>query len=200
MIVTAVVPIRSFDGMSRLSRSLTATDRHILGRDVATRVVRACRNAGLAVGVVSGSDEVRSWALESGAGIVDEPPSPGLDGAASAGISSLAATPWLVVHGDLPAITPEDLRAAVERLQCGIVLAPSHDGGTPLIGGTGTSFPFRYGPASFRRHLSAVGGRASVLVRPGLALDLDRPWDLQALRRLGYLGAGIIRDPTTPAR
>src|SRR5665811_1981594 len=69
----------------------------------------------------------------------------------------------------------------------GTVLAPSHDGGTSLVGGMLNPFPFRYGPGSFRRHLSAVLGHARVLVRPGLALDLDRPRDLRAFRRLGYL-------------
>ena len=62
------------------------------------------------------------------------------------------------------------------------VLAPSSDGGTSLIGGSGDpGFDFAYGVGSFHRHLARLR-RCSpkVVFRLGLALDLDHPSDLEA--------------------
>ena len=185
--VAAVVPIRSFEGMTRLAHDLTAGQRRTLSRELANRLVRAAHGANLDAVIVTADAAVRRWATDMGARVVTEPAVDGLDGAATVGIASLPTGSWLVVHSDLPAITIEDLAAAKERVRYGTVLAPSHDGGTPLIGSTGNSFPFRYGPGSFRAHLSAVRGNASILIRPGLALDLDRPSDLGDLTELGYL-------------
>ncbi|HZD03689.1 MAG TPA: hypothetical protein VE173_02190, partial [Longimicrobiales bacterium] len=49
-----------------------------------------------------------------------------------------------------------------------------------LIGGHGPT-SFSYGPGSFRRHLPRLP-RPRVIVRLGLALDLDGPIDLEAAR------------------
>ncbi len=182
---TAVVPIRSFDGLTRLSEALSTEERFALMRRLAERTCTAIAEAGASVVIVTGDDEVRSWASESGFGLVDEPDPPGLDAAAAAGIAQ-ADDAWMVVHADLPAIAPEDIEAAVTVLDGRSVLAPSHDGGTSLIAGSTPAFPFSYGVGSFHRHLAAVPD-AAVLIRPGLALDLDRPSDLDAIRRLGFL-------------
>ena len=92
----------------------------------------------------------------------------------------------MVVHADLPAIEAEDLDTTMSLLGSRSILAPSHDGGTSLIAGSTPAFPFSYGVGSFQRHLAAVPD-AAVLIRPGLALDLDRASDLDAIRGLGYL-------------
>jgi 2-phospho-L-lactate/phosphoenolpyruvate guanylyltransferase len=88
-----------------------------------------------------------------------------------------------VLHADLPLLAARDLteswRASVGRT----VIAPAHDGGTSLLAGTGP-FPFSYGPGSFHRHLRAAPG-AAVVVRPGLALDLDTVGDLRVALGLG---------------
>lgn len=191
MTTTIIIPIRSFDGMTRLAQDLTAGQRRTLSRELATRVVRAAHGTRLDTMIVTADDAVRRWATGVGARVVAEPAAAGLNGAAAAGIASASSVSWLVVHADLPAITTEDLAAAAERVRHGTVLAPSHDGGTPLVGSTGNSFPFRYGPGSFRAHLSVLRGDASVLIRPGLALDLDRSSDLRTLTELGYLSRSI---------
>ncbi|MGB9359918.1 MAG: 2-phospho-L-lactate guanylyltransferase [Acidimicrobiia bacterium] len=191
MTATIVIPIRSFEGMTRLAHDLTADQRRRLSRELATRVVRAAEGADLDTMIVTADAAVRRWATDMGARVVAEPAAEGLNEAAAVGIASVSTTSWLVVHSDLPAITTEDLDAAAERVRYRTVLAPSHDGGTPLIGSTGSSFPFRYGRGSFRSHLSAVGGDASILIRAGLALDLDRPSDLRALTEFGYLSRSI---------
>ncbi len=185
--VRALVPIRSFGGMTRLSGSLDPQDRTKLARDLADRTTRAALDADTRVSVITADAVVRQWATDSDIDLINEPISTGLNAAATTGVATPGDAPWLVIHADLPTILPEDIRTAAAAVERGYVLAPSHDGGTSLIGGTGPRFPFRYGPGSFRRHLAAIQGAATILVRPGLALDLDRPWDLEALRRLGYL-------------
>ncbi len=186
MTVTAVVPIRSFAGLSRLAETLPADRRAALMLRLAGRTTAALRGAGVDVVVVTGDATVREWASQHSFRVVDEPDPPGLDAAAAAGLDAVRG-PWMVVHADLPLITDEDVAAAQRGLAAEIhVLAPSHDGGTSLIGGSSPTFPFAFGVGSFRRHLAAVPA-AAVLIRRGLALDLDRVSDLDAIRELGYL-------------
>jgi 2-phospho-L-lactate guanylyltransferase len=184
--VTAIVPIRSFAGLTRLSHVLDRGERVSLMRQLSAHTVSTIHRANLQVLIVSNDSAVVSWSKECGYRAASEPDGGGLNEAAAAGAEAVDG-PWMVLHADLPAIGPDDVRAAVQALENGHVLAPAHDGGTSLIGGRGSRFPFRYGPGSFRRHLAAINGVATILIRPGLALDLDRPWDLAALRRLGYL-------------
>ena len=72
--------------------------------------------------------------------------------------------------------SPADLEGVATRVASGTtVLAPSRDGGTNLIAGTG-HFAFAYGPGSFVRHIAAAAGAAPlVLIRTGLAVELDTP-------------------------
>jgi 2-phospho-L-lactate/phosphoenolpyruvate guanylyltransferase len=180
---TAVVPIRSFDGLTRLADALPNERRSTLMLRLALRTTEALRACGTIVVVVSGDPAVRTWASNQQVRVVDEPDPPGLDAAAAAGMATTRG-PWLVVHADLPLITPGDVRAAIEALDTHrYVLAPSHDGGTNLIGGAWPIFEFSYGPGSFRRHLAQVPA-AAVLIRRGLSLDLDRARDLETLRNL----------------
>jgi 2-phospho-L-lactate guanylyltransferase (CobY/MobA/RfbA family) len=92
----------------------------------------------------------------------------------------------------------DDLVAAWAALGPGPVIAPSHDGGTSLVAGH-TRFPFTYGPGSFHRHVAAAtavsASPAAIVVRPGLALDLDTAEDLAVAGTLpaGAWIAGTLR-------
>jgi 2-phospho-L-lactate guanylyltransferase (CobY/MobA/RfbA family) len=126
---------------------------------------------------------VREWAADSGVPHLDDPPTGGLDGAAAAVAS--AGAPWCVIHGDLPLIEAEDLVPVAAGLGDGrAVLAPSRDGGTKLIAAV-EPIRFSYGPGSFVRHLAAVSGmRPLVIVRAGLAVEIDTHGDLVEASRL----------------
>lgn len=183
MTSTAIVPIRSFEGMSRLADALPEDRRSTLMVRLARRTTDALREAGAVVVVVTGDKAVRDWASQQQFRVVSEPDPPGLDAAATAGLDTVRGR-WMVVHADLPLITAEDVAAAQSSIAVeDHVLAPSHDGGTSLIGSSWPIFPFSYGPGSFRRHLALAPG-AMIMVRPGLALDLDRVVDLDTLRNL----------------
>lgn len=136
--------------------------------------------------VVTDSQDVVRWGRALGVDAVVQT-SPGLTGAGQALIDAASGQPWLMVHADLPLATGADFAALVGALDNhSTVLAPSYDGGTPAIGSTG-GFPFSYGPGSFRRHL-AMAPSATVVVRRGLALDLDRIDDLAvAIAHAGFL-------------
>jgi 2-phospho-L-lactate guanylyltransferase len=193
--VRAFVPIRSFDGMTRLGSALTPRERKLVAVSLARRTTGAASEASVDVAVVTNDGEVRRWADALDMVWVAEPEPGNLNDAAAAAVASADGRPWMIVHADLPSVTAGDIRTAASLALAGTVLAPSHDGGTSLIGGLQRSFPFRYGPGSFGRHFAAVGGRATVLVRPGFALDLDSPRDLEAFRTLGYPAVGVAPEP-----
>lgn len=176
------IPLRSFHGLSRLSPVLDGTARRNLSMHMAGRVVAAARATGSAVALVTRDPGVATWAGEVGVDTITEPDSGGLDAAARAGVDAADGRPWVVLHADLPSLRPDDLDALLGAAGAGLALAPSHDGGTSAVAGSTPRFPFRYGPGSFRRHLAAVGGRAAVVSRPGLATDLDRPLDVERIR------------------
>ena len=175
------VPVKGFSGAkARLASVLDPASRRALGRAVADRTLRLLDAAGgvRRVVVVTGAPEVVDWARSGGRAVIAEEPG-GLDGAAAAVVRAAGVHRWAVIHADLPLLTACDLEvvlAAAERH--GTVLAPSSDGGTSFVSGTGR-FPFAYGVASFHRHLRAAPD-AAVVVRRGLAVDLDTPDDLAA--------------------
>ncbi len=179
----AAIPLRGFaSAKSRLANELHPEVRARLATAIAGRVADACTAAGLRTIVVSSSPDVVAWCADHGRDLVADPGT-GLDGAAAAAIATTSG-PWIVVHGDLPLITAADLSGIAELVGDGsVVLAPSRDGGTNLIGASGP-FPFAYGPGSFARHIAAAAHRRPVvLIRTGLAVELDTPADLAATRR-----------------
>ncbi len=196
------VPIKPFGvAKARLSAVLDQKARARLGRAVAARTIHTVAATGAVPAVVTGDPGVARWAARHGWRVVAERPGGGLDGAAAALVDAVlvdavpgdgapagapgdpgAGPTWALLHADLPLLAADDLATAWAALDAGPVLAPSHDGGTSLLAGR-TRFPFAYGPGSFRRHVAAAGGTHSgspvtIVVRPGLALDLDTAKDL----------------------
>ncbi len=101
---------------------------------------------------------------------------------------ALEATRVLIVFADLPLLACEDL-VALERATeaSGVALAPDHTGtGTNALGLTlPTRFARSSGRAAARATSSrprASAGPAALVLRPGLAFDVDEPADLEALR------------------
>jgi 2-phospho-L-lactate guanylyltransferase len=178
------IPIRSFDGAkTRLAGALSDTGRAALGRALAARTAWIARDAGADTLIVAGRADVAEWSERAGFPSILQPADAvGLDGAATIGIETAVAhrRRGFVLHADLPWIDAGVLRRVYA---CdGPVIAPSHDGGTSLIGGIDASFPFAYGTASFHRHLAAMQ-HATIVVDVSLALDLDRSADLVRAQR-----------------
>ena len=99
----------------------------------------------------------------------------------------------LLLPGDLPRLQVTDVEACLSGAGQGrVVIAPTADGGTGALAiEAAAAFPFRFGPGSGARHVSAAhscGLEARVISTPGLSFDLDRPEDL-ALVRTGPAGS-----------
>ena len=183
------IPVKPFGvAKRRLSPVLDPRHRRRLGKAVAAHVITTALGTGCTVAVVTGNDGVADWARRLGASTIAEPAGEGLNGAAAGAVEAARreGRGWMILHADLPTLIPADLTEALAAAtECRVVLAPSHNGGTSLIAGDLDSFRFAYGPASFRRHLGAVAGHNHrLLVRPGLAIDLDGPEDLAIATRL----------------
>lgn len=147
-----------------------------------------------AVHVVTPTARLAELARRRGALALVEAGAAGLNAAFEAAIRRIAARgrdeAIVLLLGDLPALAAGDL----ERLLAAhgpdrIVLCPAEaDGGTAAVVMAASS-PFRpaFGADSFARHLSnaaAAGLETSIVHAPSLAFDVDRPIDLERVRRL----------------
>jgi 2-phospho-L-lactate guanylyltransferase (CobY/MobA/RfbA family) len=142
----------------------------LLARELATRAAAAVQAANLDLAIVSSSPEIVAWSEVVGA---DSWPDPGggLSAAAHGAVAKLSATPWIMLHADLPLVDASALHAVADAATTGTVLVPSYDGGTNVIASSRT-FPFAYGPGSFQRHFAAVP-RATIISNPSLSIDID---------------------------
>jgi 2-phospho-L-lactate guanylyltransferase len=198
--VLIAIPVKPFGvAKRRLAPVLDPRQRRRLGRVVAARVIATALETGCAVAVVTGDEGVAGWARQLGASSIAEPSAGGLNLAAAAAVEAARGKDlaWMILHADLPTLTPADLFEALTATpKGGVLLAPSHNGGTSLIAAELETFPFAYGRASFRRHFATVAPFPHrVLVRPGLAIDLDGPEDLATAVRLP---AGRWLEPLVP--
>lgn len=180
MDITTIVPVKGFSiAKERLAPGFEALDRAAIATATAGHVIAACVGAGTRTIVVTDDAVVADLAGDLGAAVVPDPGA-GLDAATAAGMRETDG-PWAVLHADLPLLDDRILRTLAPRVAPGRwLLAPSRDGGTNLLAGTGR-FPTAYGPASFHRHLgriAAAGGHVTVVVDEALAIEIDTPRDL----------------------
>jgi 2-phospho-L-lactate guanylyltransferase len=183
MQATAIVPLKGFSiAKERLAASLSEPDRRRLAAATAARVITACTATGLATRIVGSDPEVVALAESLGAETMPDPGG-GLNMAATAAVAD--AAPWLVVHGDLPLLDAATVQGVADLVSDGQwVLAPSRDGGTNLLAGTGR-FEFAYGPGSFHRHLGRAGRHLHrIVISSATAVEIDTPADLAAASRL----------------
>ena len=179
--MVAIVPVKTFSlGKGRLADSLSPSNRERIGKAFAGRTVEIAENAGLIPLVVAGDSTVGEWAILNGIPSIPDPGG-GLNAAAAEGVAwaDLSSAGWMVIHSDLPLLTPGDLEPQVALIEGGgVVLAPSADGGTSLFGGTGQG-NFEYGPGSFSRHFGA-NPESKVAISLGLLHDVDSENDLRS--------------------
>ncbi len=181
------IPVKPFGvAKARLKPVLNADQRSRLGRSTAAATIHLACKTGARVAVVTGDAGVADWAVRQGVDVVSEPEPGGLDRAAAAAVKVAQSHGggWAILHADLPLLEFDELESALGEWEPGkVVLCPSYDGGTSLLVGEG-DFPFAYGPGSFHRHLSVTPTKTRVVVRRGLALDLDTPRDLITALRI----------------
>jgi 2-phospho-L-lactate guanylyltransferase len=196
--VVAVVPIRSLTGgKTRLAGVLTPEARAALTRRMLRGVVAAAlaSESVSTVAVVSPDPAALELVASLDPAVVplrqpaDEP---GLNPAIGQGVRLAAergASAVLILFGDLPLLTGDDVRNLLRR-DAPVVVAPDRHGtGTNALVlrfGAGEHdarrFRFHFGPDSYAKHVDEaheLGLDVATSLTTGTALDLDTPEDLQ---------------------
>jgi 2-phospho-L-lactate/phosphoenolpyruvate guanylyltransferase len=196
--VVAVVPIRSLTGgKTRLAGILPPEARAALTRRMLRGVVDAALASGTVASVVVVSPDPAALALAASLNpavvpLAQDAGAPGLNPAIAAGVRFAAergAAAVLVLFGDLPLLTGDDVRNLLRR-DAPIVLAPDRHGtGTNALllrldasAEDGRMFAFQFGLDSYARHVDEahrLGLDVATSVSAGTALDLDTPEDLR---------------------
>ena len=191
--VAIIIPIKAFHhAKERLSDLLTPTERFVLARFCAQRVISAA--TGHQVFVVCDDQEVADWARSHNAKVVWQP-EVGLNPAVRAGVDAARARGHdlaIVAHSDLPLATGfshliSDCNSAT--LQGSITLVPDRheDGTNVLVVPTKSTFEFCYGRNSFFAHQKQAlicGLAVRVVHDPRLAVDIDTAEDLALAQQL----------------
>ena len=199
--IVAVVPVRSLTGgKTRLAGALTPEVRAALTRRMLHGVLDAVVAADVceAVAVVSPDPAILALAAAKPGAVLplaQDGAMPGLLPALEVGRTwalERRAAALLVLFGDLPLVTREDVRHLV-RSAAPVVIAPDRHGvGTNALllrqgidGRTPEArFGFRFGDDSYARHVAEahrLGLEVMLSLAPGTAFDLDTADDWLAL-------------------
>ncbi|NYH95523.1 2-phospho-L-lactate guanylyltransferase [Novosphingobium marinum] len=118
-------------------------------------------------------------------------PGRGLNAALEAG-AEMAGRPLLVIHGDLPLVTPDDLNALLDVAEReGIAIAPDrHETGTNAVAlCDNRTFSFMFGRDSKMLHLKQLHNLRPcdfIVNRLGFQLDCDTPQDIEIAKESGW--------------
>ncbi len=178
---------------SRLAPDLSQAERESVARSMFEDALDLCHNSPMVEWfVVSDSDEAISLATEAGfGGIKDD--GHGLNAAlvqAIAAIEGLGASSVLVLPGDVPLTTPEDIADIVDTgdLSDVVVVPSTGDGGTNALSLTlPPAIAPNFGEGSLVAHIKAAevaGVRCSVLPLERMDLDIDTPADIEAFLKI----------------
>jgi 2-phospho-L-lactate guanylyltransferase len=190
-----IVPHRGLaSAKSRLAAVLDAHERMALAERLLVAVLHAARAAVDDVVVISPAPELEPHVVGAGARLIVQHGmglNRGLDEAREAALRD-GIELLIVLHGDLPNLAPDDVRAivAASHAQRSVAIAPDR-------AGTGTNglalrppdiIGFRFGGGSLAAHREeavAAGVEPVLVARDGLAFDLDTPHDLARWLELG---------------
>jgi 2-phospho-L-lactate guanylyltransferase len=194
MTLWAIVPVKPLGrGKSRLASVLSQQERADLNRHLLAHTVDTLRELPEIeqVLVVSRDPAALALARDHGARTVQENGAPHLNVAlarATILAKNYITRGILIVPADLPLITPEDVRAMLDRAKYPpvVVVAPDrhHQGTNALLVCPVGLIEYEFGPGSFQRHCALArhaGARLEICELPSLALDVDFPEDLDII-------------------
>jgi len=150
--------------------------------------------------VVTADGQAATHARAAGARVIDDGAGAGLNAALDSTVTALVfgqAGRMLVLPADVPLVTPASL-VPLLAAEAGVTLVPDRAGtGTnALLMAPVGALPFRFGPSSLARHREEAAARGlpvRVLEIPELALDIDTPYDLNALLAMRAAGGTARR-------
>lgn len=189
--IWAMLPVKPLRrGKSRLASVLDETQRTALNRsllDNTLRVLTSQRGIEKTL-VISRDPMVLALARQYNARTLLERSGSNLNRALEIGTALLRSTTYrgvLIIPADLPMLTAEDLAemVALSNRQPLVAIAPDrHNQGTnALLVCPPGLIRYAFGIGSFKRHCELAeeaGATVKIIRRPGLALDLDLPEDL----------------------
>jgi 2-phospho-L-lactate guanylyltransferase len=194
-VVWAILAIKSLSrAKSRLAPALSDQARRDLAQamfeDTLEALMQARSLAGIAV--VSGDPLVRDMAISHGLHLIHDPEERGHNSSIEMAANALArkrVERIMTVPADVPLITGDDIDRllAIPQGDGDLLLVPSHDGrGTnALVLSPHAGLKFCFGDDS-RRNFKVNANGCRLVVQeihiPSLALDIDGPEDLLALR------------------
>lgn len=204
----AVIAVRGGSGAkSRCGDLLSPIDREALTAVMLEDMLAAIARCGevSVTWVVTPTDCLARLAALHGARVVRQAEPAELNAAFTLALAEVRErAPYeavVLMPGDLPALDPKDLAAAALLAQShAVVLSPSHDGGTGLLGlRAGVAMTPEFGPASFQRHAASAvrqGHALAVLSATSFLQDVDRPEDLVRLleQGLGERTTAFVRE------
>jgi len=150
------------------------------------------------VTIVSADPKILPIARRYGAKVSWERNRRGLNRALKTGIENVeskAKGAVLIVHADLPLLTPRDIKALIassEKYEVTIAPCKEGTGTNALLLKRPNAMPLSFGRGSFRKHVSAARKeklRYRVVRFEGIEFDVDEPRDLRILMRLPGKGA-----------
>lgn len=192
----ALVPIKeSAHAKQRLSFFFTTQLRQALFSAMVTDVLAALAASTSICGfaVVTVDPAAQKLARRCGGLVIEAGARLGHSNAAMSGICELTsrqgADAVLTLPMDVPLITTEDIDSIItahEKGHRGMTLVPSHDcrGTNATLSSPPGCIELRFGEDSFVAHVKAARSakiRPSVLSLPNVALDIDRPEDVERL-------------------
>jgi 2-phospho-L-lactate/phosphoenolpyruvate guanylyltransferase len=201
MRVHALIPLKqTMHGKTRLARALSEAERAELVRVMAEHVVRtvAAARGVLRVHLLTSDASV---APRNCAQIADR----GMELNASIAhaareLRSQGAEALLIVHGDLPFLTTEDVHALLRASAEDAVVAATdlaEAGTNALVFSLARNFATCFGPGSLAAHrlaAEAAALRFHLVRRPGLAYDIDEPGQLAELLERGGPSYSFLRS------
>jgi 2-phospho-L-lactate guanylyltransferase len=191
--IVAAVPVKDVvNAKQRLMRVLDGPERSALARAMLVDVLRALAAARLdRVWVVTREPEVAALAQSLGAEPLAEPENRGHTAAvatAQTEAGRVGATTFLTIPGDVPCVTPAEIRAVVGAAgtRPAAVFVPSRSGlGTNgVLLSPPSVMRLRFGEPSFDNHLAAARAlrlEPRIMKLRGIGLDVDAPDDLVSL-------------------
>lgn len=190
----AVLPMKRFDGAKqRLEDQYTPGERRALAEAMFSDVLVALRRSASVNEVLVISEDRGAQQIAAGYGaLVRAESDSGHNPAAIAGIREgleRGADRALLVPGDCPMLDPTQLEGLLARpapARSALIVPDRHGTGTNALLLTPPDvLEPSFGPGSCQRHAASAesnGLAHEVVAVPSLALDVDTPEDLQALR------------------
>jgi 2-phospho-L-lactate guanylyltransferase len=194
--IWAVVPIKETEfAKQRLADLFSQSFRRQLALAMCADVLRAVASVPelKALVVVTLDPAAVRIAAQFGAQVWTEGARDGHTGAVTAAARrlGLTGTGMLTLPGDIPLVSPADIRQVLQahRRGRGFTIVPARDelGSNAILCSPADAVSVRFGPDSFFPHLVAArrcGLEPTVVELPAIALDLDEPSDIAEFMKI----------------